>query len=31
VGISPAEFLEQIQRDLGIYGKLVKDANIKPQ
>ena len=31
VGSSPAEFLEQIQRDLAIYGKLVKDANIKPQ
>ncbi len=31
VGSSPAEFLEQIQRDLVLYAKLVKDANIKPQ
>ncbi len=31
VGSSPAEFMDQIQRDLALYGKLVKDAKIKPQ
>jgi tripartite-type tricarboxylate transporter receptor subunit TctC len=31
VGNSPAEFAEHIQRDLALYSKLVKDANIKPQ
>jgi tripartite-type tricarboxylate transporter receptor subunit TctC len=31
VGSSPAEFSAQIQRELLLYEKLVKDANIKPQ
>ena len=31
VGSSPAEFQAQIQRELVLYTKLVKDANIKPQ
>lgn len=31
VGSSPTEFMEQMQRDLALYGKLVKDAKIKPQ
>ncbi len=31
VGSSPAEFSAQIQRELVLYEKLVKDANIKPQ
>jgi tripartite-type tricarboxylate transporter receptor subunit TctC len=31
VGSSPSEFTKQIENDLTLYGKLIKDANIKVQ
>ena len=31
VGNTPEEFARQIRSDLALYGKLIKDANIKPE